>query len=104
MAEPAAPRPERFSREHRRAERARVTRLGRLPGPFMTFADRGRPQAALVWLLQWTLLIVVGLGLCRLVTGDWLPTYAGVVVLALAIGLQSLNRSINLRAEKRAAP
>jgi hypothetical protein len=99
-----AEQPQRFSKEHRRAERARVTRLGRLPGPFMAFADRGRPQAAVVWLLQWTLLVAVGLTLCRLVTGDWLPRFAGVVVLALAIGLQSLNRSINLRAEKRPSP
>ena len=101
MPEPAA-QPERFSKEHRRAERARVTRLGRLPGPFMAFGDRSRGHAVLVWLLQWTLLVAVGLSLCRLVTGDWLPSYAGVVVLALAIALQSLNRSINLRAEKRA--
>ena len=103
MPEPAA-QPERFSKEHRRAERARVTRLGRLPGPFMAFGDRSRGHAVLVWLLQFSLVIGVGLGLCRLVTGDWLPAYAGVVVLALAIGLQSLNRSANLRAEKRAAP
>ncbi len=100
MASPAPP-PERFSREHRRAERARVTRLGRLPGPFLAFGDRSRGHAALVWVLQWTLLLVVGLGALKLLTGQWLPRYASIVILALAIALQSLNRSINLRAENR---
>ncbi len=103
MAEPA-PQPARFSKEHRRAERARLTRLGRLPGPFMAFGDRSRGHAALVWALQWTLLLVVGLGALKLLTGQWLPRYASIVVLTLALALQSLNRSINLRAEKRTSP
>ena len=101
MAE-SGPAPDRFSREHRRAERARVTRLGRLPGPFMAFGDRGRPQAALVWLLQWGLVLLVGLGGCRLVTGQWLPRYAAVVVLVCAVGLQALCRRVNVAAEQQA--
>lgn len=100
MASPVPP-PERFSKEHRRAERARVTRLGRLPGPFLSFGDRSRSHAALVWVLQWTLLLVVGLGALKVLTGQWLPRYASIVVLALALGLQSLNRAVNLRAQKR---
>jgi hypothetical protein len=98
MAEPGAP--ERFSKEHRREQRVRVTRLGRLPGPFQAFGNRSRRHAALVWVLQGLLVLAVALPVLRLVTGQWLPSYAGVVVLALALALQSACRKVNLRAER----
>lgn len=96
--------PERFGKEHRRAERARIMRLSRLPGPFQTFAARGRGSAALVTVFEWTLCIVVALAALRLLTGSWLPRYASVVVVALVVALQSINRSVNVRAERRASP
>ena len=92
--------PERFSKEHRREQRARVTRLGRLPGPFQTFGNRGKPQAALVWVLQGLLVLAVALPVLKLATGQWLPPFAGVVVLALALVLQAACRKVNLKAEQ----
>ncbi len=94
--------PKRFSQEHRKAQRARVTRLGRLPGPFQSFGNRSRARAALVWLLQGLLVLAVALPVLRLTTGQWLPRYAGIVVLALALVVQSACRRVNLRAEQQA--
>jgi len=95
------PPPERFSKEHRRQERVRQARLARLPGPFSRYADRGRRQAALVALLQVLFVIGVTLPAVRLASGHWLPTYAGVAVLAVAVVLQQVNRTVNRRAERR---
>jgi hypothetical protein len=92
--------PERFSKEHRRQQRARVTRLGRLPGPFQAFGNRSRAHGALVWIVQGLLVLAVALPLLKLFTGQWLPPYAGVVVLALALVLQSACRKVNLKAER----
>jgi predicted nucleic acid-binding Zn ribbon protein len=92
--------PERFSKEHRRQQRARVTRLGRLPGPFQTFGNRSRGHAALVWILQALIVLAVALPLLKVITGQWLPPFAGVVVLALALALQSACRKVNLKAEQ----
>ena len=92
--------PERFSKEHRRQQRARVTRLGRLPGPFQAFGNRSKANGAIVWVLQALLVLAVALPVLKLATGRWLPPYAGVVVLALALGLQALCRKVNLKAER----
>lgn len=87
----------------RRAERRRVARLNRLPDPFRSWGDRSRWHAFAVGLLQGALVTVVGLLLLRLTTGTWLPPYAAVVVLALAVVSQAVCRSINRRADERAA-
>ena len=86
----------------RKAERRRVARLNRLPDPFRSWGDRSRGHAFAVGLLQGALVTVVGLLLLRLTTGTWLPTYAAVVVLALAVVSQAVCRSINRRADERA--
>lgn len=96
----AATAPERFSKEHRREQRARVTRLGRLPGPFQTFGNRSRAHGALVWILQALIVLAIALPVLRLVTGQWLPPFAGVFVLAVALVFQSACRRANLKAEK----
>lgn len=90
-------------KDFRRAERARISRLNRLPGPLRTWADGGRPQAVLVALLQAALVIAVGLGLLKVLTGEWLPRYAALVVLALAVASQAVCRAVNKRADARAA-
>jgi hypothetical protein len=46
---------------------------------------------------------VIGLLLLKLTTGTWLPPYAAVVVLALAVASQAVCRSVNRRADERAA-
>lgn len=92
--------PERFSKEHRREQRQRVTRLGRLPGPFQTFGNKSRAHGAAVWVLQGLLVLAMTLPILKLVTGQWLPPFAGVVVLGVALVLQSTCRKVNLRAEK----
>ena len=90
-------------KEWRRAERRRIARLNRLPDPFRSWADRSRAHAAAVGLLQGLVAIAISLAVLRLVTGVWLPTYAAVVVLAVAVGLQAVCRSVNRRADERAA-
>ena len=62
---PAGP----LDREHRRAERARIARLSRLP-PLYDFSLRGRWQAAVVIGLQALLAVAVGLVPVKLVTGS----------------------------------
>lgn len=90
--------PELWSKEHRRAERARIARLNRLPGPFQAYADRGRGQVLLVHLLQAAIVVGVALLVCRLATGEWLPRYVAVVALGVSVLLTALNRSANSRA------
>ena len=89
--------------EWRRAERRRIARLTRLPDPFRTWGDRSRAHAAAVVLLQMVLVVVLTVGLLRLTTGTWLPRYAAVVALAVAVAVQALCRSINRRADAREA-
>lgn len=87
----------------RRAERRRIARLNRLPDPFRSWGDRSRAHAFAVGLLQGALVTVVGLVLLKLVTGDWLPPYAAIVVLALAVVSQAVCRGVNRRDDARAA-
>lgn len=85
----------------RKAERRRVARLNRLPDPFRSWGDRSRGHAFAIGLLQGALVTVVGLLLLKLTTGTWLPPYAAVVVLALAVVSQAVCRSINKRADAK---
>jgi hypothetical protein len=98
-------RPERAidDPEWRRAERRRIARLNRLPDPFRSWGDRSRGHAFAVAVLQMLLVIAVTLPLLRLTTGQWLPPYAAVVALALAVVTQAVCRSVNRRADERAA-
>ena len=87
----------------RRAERRRIARLNRLPDPFRSWGDRSRAHASAVAVLQMLLVIAVTLPLLKVLTGEWLPPYAAVVALALAVVTQAVCRSINRRADERAA-
>jgi hypothetical protein len=80
-----------------------VARLNRLPDPFRSWGDQSRWHAFAVGLLQGALVTVIGLLLLKLTTGTWLPPYAAVVVLALAVASQAVCRSVNRRADERAA-
>ena len=84
----------------RKAERRRALLLTLLPGPFQALARRGTLPMVGVVLLQLLLVFVVGLLLVRVVSGEWLPSYAGVTVLAIAVATQFLCRTVNLRAEQ----
>lgn len=97
--QPASGRPA-FDKAARKAERARINRLSRLPFLY-DFALRGRRQAVLAGLAQ--VLLAIGLTLVplRLLTGRWLPTGAALIVLAVAFGLQALSRYLNARAGRR---
>jgi len=53
--------------------------------------------------LQMLLVIAVTLPLLKVLTGQWLPPYAAVVALALAVVTQAVCRSVNRRADARAA-
>lgn len=86
----------------RRAERRRIARLNRLPDPLRSWADRSRAHAFAVAALQGLLAIAITLPLLRLVTGDWLPPYAAVVALGVAVALQAGCRRVNRRADVRA--
>jgi hypothetical protein len=86
----------------RRAERRRVARLSRLPDPIRSWADRSRGHAAAAAVLQMLLAIALTLVGLKLTTGDWLPPYAAIVALAVAVGLQFVCRGINGRADERA--
>ncbi len=98
MSADGEPRPApSYDKAARQAERARVYRLSRLP-PLYDFAQQGRLQAGLALLLQTLAAFVVGLVPLRLVTGDWLPRGAAVVVLLAALGVQALSRYLNARA------
>jgi hypothetical protein len=104
---PAQARPARGERplddpEFRRAERRRIARLNRLPDPFRSWGDRSRGHAFAVAVLQMLLVLAVTLPLLKVTTGSWLPPYAAVVALALAVLTQAVCRSINRRADERA--
>jgi hypothetical protein len=88
--------------EWRRAERRRIARLNRLPDPFRSWGDKSRWHGAAVTFLQLWLVVVVTLLLMKATTGVWLPQWAPVVALALAVGTQFACRAINLRADARA--
>lgn len=70
-----------------------------LPGPPQAFARRGTPQLVAVAVLHATLVLVVGLVLVRLVSGQWLASYAGIVVLAVAVISQFASRAVNDRTD-----
>jgi hypothetical protein len=86
----------------RRQERRRIARLNRLPDPFRCWADRGRWQTVAVNVLQALVAIAIGLVVVRALSGGWLAPYSAVVVLAVAVGLQAVCRSVNRRADARA--
>lgn len=90
----------RLDKQARRAERARINRLSRLPLLY-DFALRGRRQALLAGLVQVLLAIALTLVPLRLATGRWLPTGAALIVLAVAFALQALSRYLNARAGRR---
>ncbi len=92
--------PEPLSREHRRAERARIVALSKLPFLY-DFALRGRSQAIVAVLLQSALAIALGLVLARVVSGEWLPGWVLFLVLAVSIALQAAARYLNAQAGRR---
>lgn len=99
-----APEPERRldDPDWRRAERRRIARLNRLPDPVRSWADRSRGHAVAVALLQGAVVIALTLVLLRATTGGWLPPYAAIVALAVAVAVQAVCRRINSRADARA--
>lgn len=97
--EQPAPRP-RLDKQARRAERARINRLSRLPFLY-DFSLRGRAQAFLAVLVQTALAIALSLVPLRLLTGEWLPSGAALLVLAVAFGLQAASRYLNAKAGRR---
>lgn len=94
MTDEAAPR---LDKQARRAERARLARLGRLPVLY-DFSLRGQAQAVVAVLVQALLAIALALVPLRLLTGQWLPRWAALAVLASALVLQALSRYLNARA------
>ncbi len=89
-----------FDKAARKAERARINRLSRLPFLY-DFALTGRVQAVCAGLLQIGLAIAFTLIPLRLLTGVWLPRAAALLVLAIAFALQALSRYLNARAGRR---
>ena len=81
----------------RKAERRRVLLASLLPGPPQAFARRGTPQLVAVALLHAVLVLAVGLAVVRVVSGQWLPSYAGLVVLGVAVASQFASRAVNSR-------
>ncbi|MBC7375341.1 MAG: hypothetical protein H7323_15235 [Frankiales bacterium] len=99
MAEDAVAHPLR-DKAARRAERARVNRLSRLPMLY-DYALTGRNQALLAGLAQVLVVLAVTLLPAKAVTGSWLPSYIGILVLAVGFALQAANRYLNARAGRR---
>ena len=97
---PPPPARPRLDKEARKAERARINRLSRLPFLY-DFALRSPKQALLANLLQVALAIALTLVPLRLLTGRWLPAGAALVVLAVAFGIQALSRYLNAKAGRR---
>lgn len=89
--------PVQWSKEHRQQERARISRLNRLPGPFQAYADRGRRQVVVVNLIQAAIVVVLTLAVAKLATGDWFPRYVAVVALAVSVAATAFNRWANSR-------
>ena len=67
-------------------------------GPPQDLARRGRGGLLAVVALQAVVVLAVGLLLARAASGRWLPSYAGVVVLAVAVAVQFASRAVNGRA------
>ena len=86
-----------LDKEARRAERARINRLSRLPFLY-DFALRGRPQALVATLVQVALAIALTLAGAVLLTGQALPRYVALAALAVAYATQALSRYLNARA------
>ena len=97
VARPAKPV---LDKAARRAERARINRLSRLPLLY-DYAEQGKVQSRLSAFAQVTLILVAVLVPARLLTGDFLPAGVGLVVLAAAFALQALNRYLNAKAGRR---
>jgi uncharacterized membrane protein YcaP (DUF421 family) len=89
--------PPPFSKEHRKAERARINRLSRLPFLY-DFALQGKPQTVLAGLVQVVLAIGLALVVAQLLTGQWFPRWVALIALAIAFGLQAVSRYLNARA------
>ena len=81
----------------RKAERRRVLLLGVLPGPPQRLAARGTAGLIAATVLQTLVVLVVGLLIARVVSGQWLPSYAGLLVLGVAVALQYVSRAVNSR-------
>ena len=96
MTEPRPP----LDREARRAARARLQRLSRLPFLY-DFALRGSGSAALATLVQVVLAIGLAVLGCYLVTGEPLPRYGALAALGVAVLLQAVSRYLNARAGRR---
>ena len=94
---PGDPAPPKYDKAARRAARSTRPRRSRLPFLY-DVAERGRPQLVLTSLVHIVLVVVVGLGAVRLLSGSWFPPGAALVVLAVSLGLQSLNSYLNARA------
>lgn len=90
----------RLDKQARRAERARIGRLSRLPFLY-DFAQKGTAQATLATFLQVSIAIGVTIGVAYVVTGDPLPRYVALFALAVAYGLQALARYLNARTGRR---
>ena len=90
----------RLDKAARRAARARIARLSRLP-PLYDFSLLGRWQAVLSVLLQGLLAVAIALVPVKLITGSWLPAGAALLVLAAAFGLQGVSRYLNAKAGRR---
>lgn len=89
-----------YDKDARRAERARINRLSRLPFLY-ELAQRGRAASFLATLLQSALAIAIALLPERLLTGRWLGTGAIFLVLGVAFALQALSRYLNAQAGRR---
>jgi len=89
-----------YDKAARKAERARINRLSRLPFLY-DYALRGRRQATLATLVQLVLALTLGLVPVKIVTGEWLPGGAAFLVLLVAFGMQALSRYVNARAGRR---
>ncbi len=90
----------RYDKAARRAERARMYRLSRLPFLY-DFALRGSWQVLATGTLQIVLVLVAVLVPAKLLTGDWLPVGVGIAVLAVAFAVQGVNRYVNAKAGRR---
>ena len=99
MAEDSAAPPLR-DKAARRAERARVNRLSRLPLLY-DYALTGRAQALLAGSVQVLIVLALTLLPAKALTGSWLPSFIGLIVLAVGFALQATNRYLNARAGRR---
>jgi hypothetical protein len=82
----------------RKQERHRILLLSLLPGPPQRLARSGRAGLTAVLALQMAIVTALGLLLARATTGQWLPSYAAVLVLGIAVAVQYGSRAVNSRA------